>query len=191
MTKEHQISKFLPFKPPFHPFREWFMKNPFFVDTYIMIGTYTPNFTFLSPVVSALRWSSVSQFLLIYIYIYIYIHGVKNYVYNVSGMIEKVKTNIFFIWQKFGLCTVLPLDGFTGRCLDFHHDMRRLVLFVLLCLQQVKRVITLSTKTCYDKYIKYVCVYYPFLCHSITTWRFPFSVVHCTQLIHHRWLSTL
>ena len=61
MTKEHQISNFLPFKPPFHPFRGWFRENPFLVNTYILIGTYMPNFTFLSPVVSALRWSSVSQ----------------------------------------------------------------------------------------------------------------------------------
>ena len=68
MTKEHQISNFLPFKPPFHPFRGWFRINPFLVDTYILIGTYTPNFMFIAPVVSALRWSSVSQFLLLYIY---------------------------------------------------------------------------------------------------------------------------
>ena len=126
----------------------------------------------------------------------------KNYVYNVSGMIMEVKkTYTCFTWQNFGLCTVLPLDGLTGRWLDFRHKTHRLVLFVLLCLQQVERVITVSTKTCYDKYIKYVCVYYPFSCHSIpamlkrvyvcTTWRFPFVVVHCTQLIHHRWLSTL
>ena len=128
-----------------------------------------------------------------------YIYRVlKNYVYNVSGMIEEVKTNMFFIWQNFGLCTVLPLDGLTCRCLDFRHNTHRLVLFVLLCLRQVERV---STKTCYDKYSKYVCVYYPFSCHSIpamlkhvyvcTTWRFPVFVVHSTQLIHHRWLSTL
>ena len=126
-----------------------------------------------------------------------YIYRVlKNNVYNISGMIEEVKTNMFFIWQNFGLCTVLPLDGLTGRCLDFHRNMHRLVLFVLLCLQQVERVITVSTKTCYDKYTKYVCVYYPFSCHSIspmlkrvyvcTTWRFPFVVVHCTHLVHHR-----
>ena len=61
MTKEHQISKLSPFIPPFHPFRGWFRKNPFLADTNIVIGTYTPNFTFLAPVVSALRWSSVSQ----------------------------------------------------------------------------------------------------------------------------------
>ena len=125
----------------------------------------------------------------------------KNNVYNVSGMIEEVKTNVFFIWQILGLCTVLPLDGLTGRCLDVHHNTHKLVLFVLLCLQQVERVITVSTKTCYDKYTKYVCVNYPFSCHSIpailkhvyvcTTWRFPFVVVHCTHLVHHRWLSTL
>ena len=35
----------------------------------------------------------------------------KNNVYNVSGMIEEVKTNMFFIRQNFGLCTVFPLDG--------------------------------------------------------------------------------
>ena len=74
MTKEHQISNFLPLKPPFHPFRGWFRENPFLVITYIVIGTYIPNFTFLAPVVSALRWSSVSQYLLLYIYIYIYIY---------------------------------------------------------------------------------------------------------------------
>ena len=68
MTKEHQISKSLPFKPPFHPFRGWFRKNPFLADTYIVIGTYTPNFTFLPPVVSALRWSSVSKSVSPYIY---------------------------------------------------------------------------------------------------------------------------
>ena len=130
----------------------------------------------------------------------IYIYRVlKNNVYNVSGMIEVVKTNMFFIWQNFGLCIVLPLDGLMSRCLDFRHNMQGLVLFVLLCLQKVERVITVSTKTCYDKYTKYVFVYYPFSCHSIpatlkrvyvcTNWRFPF-VVHCTQLIHHRWLST-
>ena len=116
-------------------------------------------------------------------------------------MIEGGKTNTFFIWRNFGLCAVLPLDGLTGRWLDFCHNTHRLVLFVLLCLEQVERVITVSTKTCYDKYSKYVCGYYPFSCHSIpamlkrvyvcTTWRFPFVVVHCTQLIHHRWLSTL
>ena len=100
--------------------------------------------------------------------IYIYIYSVlKNYVYNISGMIEEVKTNLFFIWQNFSLCTVLPLDGLTGRWFDFRHNTHRLVLFVRLCLQQVERVITVSTKTCYDKYIKYVCVYYPFSCHSI------------------------
>ena len=131
-----------------------------------------------------------------------YIYRVlKNNVYNISGMIEEVKTNMFFIWKNFGLITVLPLDGLTGRCLDFRHNIHRLVLYVLLCLQLVERVITVSTKTCYDKYSKYVCVYYPFSCHSIlamlkrvylcTTWRFPYVVVHCTQLIHHRWLSTL
>ncbi|KAJ9578329.1 hypothetical protein L9F63_005447, partial [Diploptera punctata] len=37
--------------------------------------------------------------------------------------------------------------------LGFRHNTHRLVLFVLLCLQQVERVITVSTKTCYDKYI--------------------------------------
>ena len=128
-------------------------------------------------------------------------HGVKNNVYNVSEMIEEIKTNMFFIWQNFGLCIVLPRDGLTGRCLDFRHNTHPLVLFVLLCLQQVERAITVSTKTCYDKYSKYFCVYYPFLCHSIpavlkrvyvcTTWRFPFVIVHCTHLVHHRWLSTL
>ena len=82
----------------------------------------------------------------------IYTQGVKNNVYNVSGMIEEVKTNMFFIWQNFGLCTVLPLDGLKCRCLDFRHNSHKLVLFVLLCLQQVERVITVSTKTCYDKY---------------------------------------
>ena len=46
---------FLPFKPPFHPLRGLFMKNPFLVGSYIMIGTYISNFTFLSPVVWALR----------------------------------------------------------------------------------------------------------------------------------------
>ena len=56
------------------------------------------------------------------------------------------------------LCTVLPLDGLTGRWLDFRHNTHRLVLFELLCLQQVERVITVSTKTCYDKYTKYNCV---------------------------------
>ena len=33
----------------------------------------------------------------VYIYIYIYIQGVKNNVYYVSGMIEEVKTNIFYL----------------------------------------------------------------------------------------------
>ena len=69
MKKEHQISNFLPFRPPFHPFRGWFRKNPFLVDTYILIGTYIPNFTFLALVVSALRWSSVSQSISISFYI--------------------------------------------------------------------------------------------------------------------------
>ena len=91
----------------------------------------------------------------------LYIYRVlKNNVYNVSGMIENAKTNMFFIWQNFGLCTVLPLDDLTGRYLDFRHNTHRLVLFVLLCLQQVERVITVPTKTCYDKYSKYVCVYF-------------------------------
>ena len=75
----------------------------------------------------------------------------KNNVYNVSGMIEEVKTNTFFIWQTFDLCTVLPLDGLMGTWIDFRHNTHRLVLFVLLCLQQVERVITVSTKTCYDQ----------------------------------------
>ena len=39
----------------------------------------------------------------IYIYIYIYIQGVKNNVYNVSGMIEEVKTNMFFYLTKLWL----------------------------------------------------------------------------------------
>ena len=56
---------FLLLETPFHPSRGWFLKNPFLVVSYIMIGTYIPNFTFLAPVVSALRCSSVSQFLLI------------------------------------------------------------------------------------------------------------------------------
>ena len=126
--------------------------------------------------------------------------GLKNYVYNVSGMIVEVRINVF-IWQNFGLCIVLPLDGLTVRWLDFRHNTHRLVLFVLLCLQQVESVVTVSTKTCYDKYSKYVCVYCQFSCHNMpamlkrvyvcTTWHFPFVVVHCTQLIHHRWLSTL
>ena len=60
----------------------------------------------------------------------------KNNVYNVSGMIEEVKTNMFIIWQNFGLSTVLPLDGLTGRCPDFRHKTHRLVLFVLLCLKR-------------------------------------------------------
>ena len=68
----------------------------------------------------------------------------KNNVYNVSGMIAEVKTNMFFIWQNFGLCTVLPLDGLMGRWLDFRHNTHRLVLFVLLYLQQVERVITVN-----------------------------------------------
>ena len=116
----------------------------------------------------------------------------KNNVCNVSGMIEKVKTNTFFIWQNFGLCTVLPLDGLMCRWLDFRHNTQRLVLFVLLCLQQVERVFTVSTKTCHDKYSIFVCVYYPFSCHSIpamlkrvyvcTTWWFPFAVGHCDML---------
>ena len=91
----------------------------------------------------------------------------KNNVYNFSGMIEEVKTNMFFIWQNFGLRTVLPLDRLKCRCLDFRHNTHRLALFVLLCLQQVEKVITVSTKTCYDKYSKYVCVNYPFSCHSM------------------------
>ena len=75
----------------------------------------------------------------------IHIQGVKNNFYNVSGMTEEVKTNKFFIWQNFGLCTVFPLDGLKCRCLDFRHNTHRLVLFVLLCLQQVERVITVLT----------------------------------------------
>ena len=83
----------------------------------------------------------------------------KNNVYNVSGMTEEVKTNMFFSWQNFGLCTVWPLHGLTGRCLDFHHNTHRLVLFVLLCLQQVERVITVSTKTCYvSSFRVYFCI---------------------------------
>ena len=74
---------------------------------------------------------------------------------------------MFFIWQNFGLCTVFLLDGLAGRCLDFRHNTHRLVLFVLLCLQQVERFVKMSTKTFYDKYTKYVCVYYPVSCHSI------------------------
>ena len=129
----------------------------------------------------------------------LHIQGVKNNVYNVSEMIEEVKTNMFFIWQNFGLCTVLPQDGVTGRWLDFRYNTQRLVLFVQLCLQQVEMVITVSTKTCYDKYSKNVCVYYPFSCHSkpamlkrfyvCTRWRFPFVVVHCTLWGHRRCMS--
>ena len=77
MTKEHQISKFLRFKPPYNAFRGWFRKNPFLVVAYVVIETYNPNSTFLASVVSALRWyvsQSVSSSLYIYIYIYIYIY---------------------------------------------------------------------------------------------------------------------
>ena len=81
-------------------------------------------------------------------------------------MIEEIKQT-FFIWQNFGLCTILLLDGLTGRWLDFCHNMHWLVLFVLLCLQQVERAIMVSTKTCYNMYSKYIYVYYPFSCHSI------------------------
>ena len=49
------------------------------------------------------------------VHINLHIQSVKNNVYNVSGMIEEVKTNMFFIWQNFGLCTVLPLDGLMAR----------------------------------------------------------------------------
>ena len=62
-------------------------------------------------------WSKNTQNF--YVEVSRHIQGVKNYVYNVSGMIEEVKTNMFFIWQNFGLCTVLPLDGLMGRWLDF------------------------------------------------------------------------
>ena len=41
---------------PFHPLRRWFLKNYSLVATYIVIGTHTPNFTFLASVVLALRW---------------------------------------------------------------------------------------------------------------------------------------
>ena len=30
--------------------------------------------------------------------------------------------NKHFIWQNFGLCSVLPLDGLTGRWLDFRQQ---------------------------------------------------------------------
>ena len=63
MTKEHQISNFLPFKPHFTPLGDDFGKNPFLVDT------YTRNVMFLAPVVSALRWSSVSQSVSPFIYV--------------------------------------------------------------------------------------------------------------------------
>ena len=136
---------------------------------------------FRTPVVTNLYWLMS---------VWIKYMVLKNYVYNVSGMIEEVKQT-FFIWQNFGLCTVLPLDDLMCRRLDFRNNTHRLVLFVLMCLQHVERVITVSTKTCYDKYSKYVCIYYPFSCHSIpamlkrvyvcTTWRFPFVVVHCIQ----------
>ena len=114
------------------------------------------------------------------IYIYIYIYRVlKNKVYNVSGMIEEVETNMLFIWQNFGLFTVLPLDGLKCRCLDFRHNKYRLVLFVLLRLQQVETVITVSKKTCYDKYSKCVCVNYPFSCHSmLQCWNVFTFVLH-------------
>ena len=42
-----------------------------------------------------------------------------------------------------------------------------LISSVCAALQQVERVISVSTKTCYDRYSKYVCFYYTFSCHSI------------------------
>ena len=79
--------------------------------------------------------------------LYIYIQGVKNNVYNVSGMIEGVKTNTFVFdktlaYAPFCRWMVLRVDVFV-----FRHNTHRLVLFVLLCLQQVERVVTVSTKT--------------------------------------------
>ena len=41
---------------PFHSFREWFLKNTFLAFTYIVLGNYIPNFTFLASVVLDLRW---------------------------------------------------------------------------------------------------------------------------------------
>ena len=53
-------------------------------------------------------------------------------------MIEEVKTKTFFIWQNFGLCTVLPLDGLMGRWLDFRRNKHPLVLFVLCVCNKLK-----------------------------------------------------
>ena len=111
------------------------------------MGAYTYKITFLG----TLYFKWVYENIIMYKSIYMIYRVLKNYVYNVWGMIEEVKTNTFFIWQNFGLCTILPLDGLKGRWLNFHYNTHRLVPFVLLCLQQVERVITVSTKTCYDK----------------------------------------
>ncbi|KAJ9588703.1 hypothetical protein L9F63_017995, partial [Diploptera punctata] len=51
----------------------------------------------------------------------------------------------------------INLYGLTDRLLDFRHNTHRLVLLVLLCLQQVERVITVSTKTCYKTTSTHTC----------------------------------
>ena len=60
---------------------------------------------------------------------------------------------MFFIWQNFGLCTVLPPDGLTGRWFDFRYDTHRLVLFLCYCVcnklkgssRSQRRLATIST----------------------------------------------
>ena len=45
-------------------------------------------------------------------------------------MIEEVKTNIFYLTKLWFM------HRFTARWLDLRHNTHRLLLFVLLCLQQ-------------------------------------------------------
>ncbi|KAJ4428721.1 hypothetical protein ANN_25714 [Periplaneta americana] len=49
------------------------------------------------------------------------------------------RERVFRLWWE-ERCVVLPQDGLKSRWLDFRHNTHWLVLFVLLCLQQVKRV---------------------------------------------------
>ena len=61
MAKDLKKTTFVSLHRPFHPFRGWFMKNSFLAVTYIVIGPYIPNFTFLDSVVLVCVAMSIRQ----------------------------------------------------------------------------------------------------------------------------------
>ena len=85
------------------------------MDTYIVIGSYIPNFIFLSPVVSALRWyvsQSVSFSFYIYIYIYIYI-------YRLAGSPCFATVNLYLLRKVKALN--FSFVSISSRILHFNH----------------------------------------------------------------------